>query len=158
MSKRAREGAEATPVPTGDGGDLGANEAKAAMWNRLAFVSSRQESRLSKKGREIRQVPDRFKNEFRKSDLDEWRKWVHYDEVEIVTDDDAATLDKSQVLPLRPVRTDKNEATRGDKSFEAHPLIAKTRLVCPGYADPQALANKLQTDAPTLSDEGTALI
>ncbi len=126
------------------------NEARLAMWNRLGFMSSRQGSRLPKKGkgREIRQVPDRFKKEFQKSDLDEWRKWVHYDAVEIVPDDVAAKLDKNQVLPLRPVRTDKNEVTRGDKSFDKHPLIAKTRLVCPGYADPQALANKLPPRCP----------
>jgi hypothetical protein len=79
------------------------------------------------------------------------RYWVVPDEV-------ARALDKNAVLPLRPVRTDKNEATRGDKSFEEHPLIAKTRLVCPGYADPQALEKLLATDAPALTPEGTALI
>ncbi len=77
-----------------------------------------------------------------------------YDAVSFVPVDAAATLDKSLVLPLRPVRTDTNEATRGDPQ----PLIAKTRLVRPGYSDPQALEHPLQTDAPTLSGEGTALI
>ena len=111
------------PVPGGDVDmDLTTNEAKAAMWCRYAFICSRQESRLSKKGREIRQVPDRYKKEFQKSDFDEWRKWVHYDAVEIAPDDVVATLNKDEVLPLRPVRTDKNEATRGNKTFDAHPL------------------------------------
>ncbi len=113
---------------------------------------------MSKKGREIRSTPEKFKKDYEKSDLDEWRKWLKYDAVELVPDDVEAKLDKNGILPLRPVRTDKNEATRGNKSYEQHPVIAKTRLVCPGYADPQALATPLQTDAPTLSAEGTALI
>ena len=109
------------------------------MWKKFAFVSSRQDSRLSKEGREIRHIPERFKDEYAKADLDEWTKWVHYDAVAIVPEDVASKLDKSLLLPLRPVRTDKNEMTRGGKSFDEHPLIAKTRLACPGYSDPHAL-------------------
>jgi hypothetical protein len=133
-------------------------EAKMAMWKNFAFLSSRQDSRLSKKGREVRNIPERFKDEYAKADLDEWRKWAHYDAVAIVLEDVAAKLDNNLLLPLRPVRTDKNEMTRGDRSFDEHPLIAKTRLVCPGYRDPQALEQPLQTDAPTLSAEATAFI
>ncbi len=63
----------------------------------------------------------------------------------------AATLDKNGILALRPVSMDKNEVTRGDKTYDEHPFIAKAWLVCPGSADPQALEALLQTDAPTLS-------
>jgi hypothetical protein len=170
-----RDAASAAAVPVPDDHDLSpqarspeskrsrlegnfTEAALAAMWKQTAFLARRQESRLSKKGREIRSIPEKFKKDYAKSDLDEWRKWLKYDAVELVPDDVAAKLDKDGILPLRPVRTDKNEATRGDKSYEQHPVIAKTRLVCPGYADPQALATPLQTDAPTLSAEGTALI
>ena len=46
----------------------------------------------------------------------------------------------------------------GGKSFEEHPLVARARYVAPGYADRQALEQPSQTDAPTLSSEGTALM
>ena len=56
------------------------------------------------------------------------------------------------------MRTDKNEATRGGKSFDEHPLLAKTRNLLPGYKDKQYLAGELKTNAPTLTDAATAII
>ena len=40
--------------------------ALAAMWKQTAFLARRQESRLSKKGREIRSIPERLKEEYAK--------------------------------------------------------------------------------------------
>ena len=114
-----------------EGGNF-SEEAQAAMWQQLAFLAKRQETKQSKKGREFRSIPERFKADYAKSDVAEWTKWIQYDAVELVAPEVAAKLDKSGILPLRPLRTDKNEMTRGDKTYEEHPLIAKTRLVCPG--------------------------
>ena len=67
-------------------------------------------------------------------------------------------LDKNDVLTFRMIRTDKNEATRGGKSYQEHPLKAKSRGVLPGYRDKQLLSGLLNTDAPTLTAEATATI
>ncbi len=91
------------------------------MWQQLAFLAQRQETRLSKKGHEIRSIPERLKEEHAKSSVVEWNKLIQYDSVELVPPEVAATLDKNSILPLRPVRTDENEATRGDKTYEDHP-------------------------------------
>ena len=68
------------------------------------------------------------------------------------------SLEKSDVLTFRMIRTDKNEATRGGKSYQEHPLKAKSRGALPGYRDKQLLNGLLDTDAPTLTAEATATI
>ena len=128
-------------------------------WKAASFMARRREGTIpKKKGRELKSIPDRFKEDFAKADYAEWRKWVSYDAVELVPEEVVATLARDQILPLRPVRTDKAEATRGDRTYEEHHLVARTRYVSPGYADKQALEKPLETDAPTLSAEGTAMI
>ena len=67
-------------------------------------------------------------------------------------------LEKNDVLTFRMIRTDKNEATRGGKSYQEHPLKANCRGVLPGYRDKQLLNGLLNTDAPTLTAEATATI
>ena len=90
--------------------------------------------------------------------MKEWSKWIEYDAIEVAKDEDLATLDPKDIMNIRRLSTDKNEATRGDKTYEDHPVKAKTRLIIPGYADRQALEGNIKTDAPTLSAEGTSLI
>ena len=67
-------------------------------------------------------------------------------------------LEKNDVLTFRMIRTDKNEATRGGKSYQEHPLKAKSRGVLPGYRDKQLLNGLLNTLAPTLTADATATI
>ncbi|CAK0808101.1 unnamed protein product [Prorocentrum cordatum] len=88
-----------------------------------------------KKGREIRSIPQELKAAFDASDLEEWRKWVEYDAVDGPTEEELAGVDKTAILPMRRVRTDKNEATRGNLSYEQHPLKAKSRNIVPGYKE-----------------------
>jgi hypothetical protein len=106
-----------------------------------------------KKGKEIRAIPPEWKEAFAESDRDGWKKWISYDAVEWPTDADLQGIDLSSVLTFRMLRTDKNEATRGNKDFKTHPLKAKSRGVLPGYKDKQSLSGDLKTNSPTLSDE-----
>ncbi|CAK0798712.1 unnamed protein product [Prorocentrum cordatum] len=110
---------------------------------RSAFLSWRTDTTKKqvtpKKGREIRSIPQEWKAAFDASDLEEWRKWVEYDAVDWPTEEELAGVDKPAILPMRRVRTDKNEATRGNLSCEQHPL-------------------KLQTNAPALTDTATSVI
>ena len=129
---------------------------------RDAFLARRTDTAKKqvtpKKGRELRSIPPEWKAAFDASDLEEWRKWVEYDAVEWPTDEELASIDTTDVLPMRRVRTDKNEPTRGNLSYEQHPLKAKSRNIVPGYKDKQLLAGELQTNAPTLTDTATAVI
>ncbi len=94
------------------------------MWQQLALLGKGKETRLSKKGREIRSIPEKLKDAYAESDAAEWQRSIQYDAVELVPPEVVATLDKNGILPLRPVKTGKNEATRGNKTFDEHPLIA----------------------------------
>ncbi|CAK0847357.1 unnamed protein product [Prorocentrum cordatum] len=129
---------------------------------RGAFLSRRTETTKKqvtpKKGREIRSIPQEWKAAFDASDLEEWRKWVEYDAVDWPTEEELAGVDKTAILPMRRVRTDKKEETRGNLSYEQHPLKAKSRNIVPGYKDKQLLAGELQTNAPALTDTATAVI
>ena len=78
-----------------------------------------------------------------------------HDTVEVVPKEMIPGIPSDILLPMREVKTDKNEATRGTKSYSEHPMQARTRFVSPGYADKQALEKPLDTDAPTLSSEAT---
>ena len=120
--------------------------------SRDAFLARRTDTAKKqvtpKKGREIRSIPPEWKAAFDASDLEEWRKWVEYDAVEWPTEAELEGVDQSAILPMRRVRTDKNEATRGNLTYEQHPLKAKSRNIVPGYKDKQLLAGELQTNAP----------
>jgi len=65
---------------------------------------------------------------------------------------------EDRIMRLRFVDTDKNQGIRGKLSYKELECIPKSRLVVPGFGDPDALAGKLRTDAPTLTPEGTTLI
>ncbi|CAK0847195.1 unnamed protein product [Prorocentrum cordatum] len=95
---------------------------------------------------------------FEASDLEEWRKWIQYDAVEWPSEEELAGVEKADILPMRCVRTDKNEPTRGSLSCEQHPLKAKSRNIVLGYKDKHLLAGDLQTNAPTLADTAAAVI
>ena len=130
---------------------------------RYAFLAKRvgqTATRLSKKGREIRLagLPEDVKKKWHSSDLDEWRKWLTHDAVYLPDKKELATISKDDAIPMRIVRSDKNEATRGELSLDEHPIKAKSRIVSQGFKDKQALTGKIDTDAPTLSTEGTAMI
>ena len=66
------------------------------------------------------------------------------------------TVDPDEVLPLRKMSTDKDEATRGGKSYDEHLLLAKTTNLLPGYKDKQYFAGEQKTNAPALTDAATA--
>ena len=99
-----------------------------------------------------------MRKQWEKSDESEWKKWLIHDAVYLPDELELATVDEKDVVPMRVVRTDKNEATRGEKDVDEHPILAKSRIVSQGFKDPQALEGKLDTDAPTLSSEGTSMI
>ena len=117
-----------------------------AVKNRMrdAFVARRMENKSAKpkKGKELRMIPAEWKEDFAKSDRDEWKKWISYDAVEWPSDAELKGIDLSGVLSFRMLRTDKNDATRGSKSFAEHPLKAKSRGVLPGYQDKQFLSGE----------------
>ena len=106
----------------------------------------------------MKYIPAEWREQFDKADAAEWEKWIRYDAVMIPTKEVLDTVAPDEILPMRKMRTDKNEATRGGKSFGEHPLLAKTRNLLPGYKDKQYLAGELKTNAPTLTDAATAII
>ena len=103
-------------------------------------------------------IPPEWRDDFAQSDFAEWKKWLSYDAVERPRPEELEGLEKNDVLTFRMIRTDKNEATRGKKSYQEHPLKAKSRGVLPGYRDRQLINGLLNTDAPTLTAEATATI
>lgn len=129
---------------------------------RDAFIARRTENAPKnngayKKGRERRYIPAEWREQFNKSDMAEWEKWVRYDAVMIPTKEVLDTVDPGEVLPMIKMRTDKNEATRGGKGFDEHPPLANTRNLLPCYKDKQYLAGELKTNVPTLTDAVTAI-
>ena len=127
--------------------------------SRDAFLARRlTPTKKPKSSRELRTIPHEWKTAFEESDRAEWSKWLHYDAVELPTQEEIEQLDPANVLPFGWSETDKNEGTRGDKSYDEHPLKAKSRGVVPGYKDPQLLKGELTTDAPTLTAEATSII
>ena len=119
---------------------------------------TRSRQPMAKKGRELKHIPAEWRKHFEASDKEEWEKWLRYDTVAIPTKEVLDTIDPSEVLPMRKLHTDKNEATRGNRSYADHPLSAKTRNIVPGYKDKQLLAGELKTNAPTLTDAATSVI
>jgi len=85
-------------------------------------------------------------------------QWIKHDAVEIEAPEIVATLGAEDIMPLRVVKTDKNEMSRGNRSLAEWPVIAKCRIVTLGFKDKQALEGKLRTDAPTLTPEATAIL
>ena len=91
---------------------------------RDAFVARR--TQLIKKGsRELRVIPPEWRDNFAQSDFAEWKKWLSYDAVERPKPEELVGLEKNDVLTFRMIRTDKNEATRGGKSYQETPSQGK---------------------------------
>ncbi|CAK0803467.1 unnamed protein product [Prorocentrum cordatum] len=132
------------------------NRRRGALLSKKTDTTTKQGT--PKKGRKIRSTPQEWKAAFDASDLEEWRKWVGCDAVDRPTEEKLAGVDKTAILPMRRVRTDKNEATRGNLTYEQHPLKAKSRYIVLGCKDEQLLAGELQTNAPALTDTATAVI
>ncbi|CAK0822266.1 unnamed protein product, partial [Prorocentrum cordatum] len=130
--------------------------------SRDAFAARRTDTAKKqvtpKKGRELRSIPSEWKTAFDASDLERWRKWIQHDAVEWPNEEEVAGVEKADILPMRRVRTNKNEPTKESLSYEQHPLKAKSRNIVPGYMNKQLLAGELQTNAPTLTDTATAVI
>ena len=97
---------------------------------RDAFVARRTQP-IKKGSRELRVIPPKWRDNFAQSDFAEWKKWLSYDAVERPKPEELVGLEKNDVLTFRMIRTDKNEATRGGKSYQEHPLKAKSRGVLP---------------------------
>ncbi|CAK0897251.1 unnamed protein product [Prorocentrum cordatum] len=129
--------------------------------SRGAFVARRtgaaKEQVTPKKGRELRSIPPAWRTAFEASDLEEWRKWILHDAVARPCEEEIAGVEKTDILPMRRVRADKNEPARGSLSCEQRPLRAKSRGIVPGYKDKQLLAGEFQTNAPTRTDTATAV-
>lgn len=80
---------------------------------RDAFIARRTSAhKPNKKGRELHSIPPEWKDAFAESDAAEWGQRPEYGAVGFLT--------------LRMARTDKHAAARGDKSFAAHLLVAKS--------------------------------
>ena len=98
-----------------------------AIENRMrdAFVARRTQP-IKKGSRELRVIPPEWRDNFAQSDFAEWKKWLSYDAVERPRPEELDGLEKNDVLTFRMIRTDKNEATRGGKSYQddrdQHPL------------------------------------
>ena len=114
------------------------------------------------KGREINRnrLPPGSEADYKASMKNEWIKHLNHDVFEIRYDltADGLKAEGKNVLDSRFVLTDKNEPTRGDKSLAEHPVIARARLVTPGYSDLDNLEGRLKKDAPTLPQEALAFI
>lgn len=80
-----------------------------------------------KLGHELHRNLPEWKNAIAESHTAEWRPWTAYDPVELLMDAKLNNISKSDIIILRVVRTDKNAATRRDRDFAEHPLIAKIR-------------------------------
>ena len=126
-------------------------------FNMANFVCRRQ-AHLVKKGRELKRIPGYLEKEFEGALLKEWSKWIKYDAVEIADQETVAGLQEDEIMPLRVVKTDKNEMSRGNRTVEEWPVVAKCRIVTLGFKDKQALQGKLRTDASTLTPEATAIM
>ena len=90
---------------------------------------------------------------FHKSDVAEWESWIKNKVVEIVPPERAKNIPRNKIfrIPLRWVRVNK-----GKELGKAAKLLAKSRLVVPGHADPHL--GDYRTDAPTTSPSSVSLL
>ena len=139
----------------------GLHERVAFLVSRSEYVDARQ-MKKREKGREINRnrLPPGSEADYKSSMKNEWIKHLNHDVFEIRYDltADGLKAEGKNVLDSRFVLTDKNEPTRGDKSLAEHPVIARARLVTPGYSDLDNLEGRLKKDAPTLPQEALAFI
>ena len=57
---------------------------------------------------------------------------------------------------MRYLDVDKQQATRGGNTYDEVPAQAKSRIIAPGFKDPDVLTGKLKTGAPTAPPEAVA--
>jgi len=90
---------------------------------------------------------------FQESDRAEWSSWLKNEVVKRVPDHEIGKIDKRKVfkIPLRWVRTNKSKEAEA-----ASQLLAKSRLVIPGHADPGL--GEYRTDAPTTNPVAVRLL
>ena len=90
---------------------------------------------------------------FREADSAEWLSWIKNGVVEVVPKHLVSQIPKEKVFktPLRWVRVNKNKEVDA-----AAQLLAKSRLVVPGHADPHL--GEYRTDAPTVNPVSVRLL
>ena len=90
---------------------------------------------------------------FRESDRAEWLSWIKNEVVQVVPKDEEKHVSRDKVfrIPLRWVRTNKSKELDA-----ASNLMAKSRLVVPGHADPDL--GDFRTDAPTTNPVAVRLL
>ena len=143
------------PIPSDDEDGLVARR----LW--YSFMAKREQKVVQRKmavknTRELKvdKLPAAQQAKFEKALYKEWASWIKHGAVRLLTEEELKQVQESRVLRMRRVDTDKNGANRGDRSYEDLELEAKTRLVVPGFADPDALEGRIRTDAPTAPPRG----
>jgi hypothetical protein len=129
-------------------------EWQAFLVNRAANVVASQVHKS--KGRElnINKLPPEIRQKFLEgSRVKEWASWLKYGTIHFLSKEEQSMVPEDRIMRLRFVDTDKNQGIRDELSYEELECIPKSRLVVPGFGDPDALAGKLRTDAPTLTPE-----
>ena len=111
--------------------------------------------KMKASGKEIdpRFLDELEKAEFDKSDVAEWESWIKNKVVEIIPPERARNVPRNKIfrIPLRWVRVNKSK-----ELGQAAKLLAKSRLVVPGHADPHL--GDFRTDAPTTSPISVRLL
>lgn len=111
--------------------------------------------RMKASGKEL--DPKHFEEEewvkFRESDRAEWLSWIKNQVVQVVPKSEEKNVSKDSVfkIPLRWVRTNKSKELDAASS-----LLAKSRLVIPGHADPHL--GDFRTDSPTTNPVAVRLL
>ena len=102
--------------------------------------------KMKANGKELdsRHFDCREQEAFREADRKEWESWIKNEVIEIVPPERSRQIPRKKMfrIPLRWVRVNKNKDI--DKAAE---ILAKSRLVLPGHADPGL--GDFRTDAPT---------
>ena len=90
---------------------------------------------------------------FKEADRKEWQSWVDNGVMRLLTQEEAKKVDQRKVfrIPLRWVRVNKNK----EVDYLSR-LVAKSRLVVPGHADPGL--GDFRSDAPTTNPISVRMI
>ena len=111
--------------------------------------------RMKASGKELdpKYFDQKERDAFQESDRAEWSSWLKNEVVKKVPDHEIGKIDKRKVfkIPLRWVRTNKSKEAEA-----ASQLLAKSRLVIPGHADPGL--GEYRTDAPTTNPVAVRLL
>ncbi len=111
--------------------------------------------RMKENGKELdpRHFDEKESEAFRQADVKEWESWVKNGVMKLIPPSEAKKIPSEKIfkIPLRWVRVNKNK----DIDFLSR-LVAKSRLVVPGHADPGL--GDFRTDAPTTNPISVRLI